>query len=64
MDKRSMRRIAVNEDDYNRLVAAAAAMGFIPKVDNSRRDAAKEGVERLLSESLPCIEGLVKAGDR
>ena len=57
-----MRRIAVSDEDYNRLVAVAAAKGFIPKVSGARRDAAKEGVERLVSESIDQIENQQKKG--
>lgn len=54
-DKRKMRRIAIDESDYQELVAIAARMGFIPKVTTGRRDTAKEGVERVISEVLPHI---------
>lgn len=55
MDKRRMRRIAISESDYQELVIAAARMGFIPKVTTGRRDATKEGVERVISESLALV---------
>lgn len=52
-DKRKMRRINVSESDYQEMVSAAARLGLIPKSVNGRRDTAKEGVERFISEGLP-----------
>lgn len=64
MDKRKMRRVVIDEADYQKLVAAAAKAGFIPAISERRTDTAKEGVEKLLHNSIHILEDYAAAWTR